>query len=196
MKKIVKTVAGLAVLSSAAAFAQTSSAQTDTNPNGVYLGGNYGYLKVDGDDNFDDDKDVFQGLIGYRLAPFFAVEGSFIDFGSYGNSFAKADTDGYTLGIKGILPITDAIELYAKLGQLWWETDYRVANVRGDTDDEGMYFGGGLAFKLSPNLVLNAEYLVYDADFDVDDAADDIDDADENFKTDFKQASVGIEYRF
>ena len=90
---------------------------------GFYVGGNYGYLNVDGEDDFDDDNDVWQALAGYRVNRYFAVEGSYIDFGHYGGDIARAKTDGYTLGIKGMLPLTESIGVYAKAGQLWWDSD-------------------------------------------------------------------------
>ena len=76
------------------------------------------------------------------------------------------------------------------MGQLWSETDYRALNLSQSVDDESLFVGGGLAFKLSNTVVINATYSVYDASMDFDDIDD------ENFDTDFKQASVGIEYRF
>lgn len=196
MKKTITVFAGIAALTSlSAASVQAQSLDTPWQDDaGFYVGGNYGYLKVDGADDFDDDNDVIQGLVGYRFNRYFAVEGSVIDFGDYGSSLSNADTDGWTAGIKGILPLTNRFSVYAKAGQLWWESDYNIAGVSGSSDDESLFIGAGLSYNFTKNFLINAEYTVYDADLDASDVADDIDDAD--FDTDLKQASIGVEYRF
>ncbi|MEG3767574.1 porin family protein [Alteromonas sp. 14N.309.X.WAT.G.H12] len=196
MKKSLPIFAGIAALTSltsTAAFSQSLDTPWQDDP-GFYVGGNYGYLKVDGNDDFDDDNDVLQGIVGYRFSRYFAIEGSAIDFGDYGNDLSSADTDGWTAGVKGILPITNKFAVYAKAGQLWWETDYDVAGVSGNYDDESLFIGAGLSYNITENFLVNAEYTVYDADMDADTFSDDIDDAD--FDTDLKQASIGLEYRF
>jgi len=184
--KILTNLAALATLTSFASTAQSNN----INQQGFYIGANYGYLRVEGDDDFDEDKDVLEALAGYRFNQYFALEGSFIDFGDYGNDLAKASTDGYTAAIKGTLPVSDSFSVFVKLGQLWSETDYRALNLSGAADDESLFVGGGLAYKLTSHVAINATYSVYDASMDFDDVDD------ENFGTDFKQASVGIEYRF
>ncbi len=181
--------AALAAMSLLVTVAYADSGNT-YNPQGFYIGANYGYLKVDGDDDFDEDKDVVEGLAGYRFNKFFALEGSYVDFGDYGNSLANASTDGYTAAIKGSLPVTHSFSVFLKVGQLWSETDYRALEFSETVDDQSVFAGGGLAFKISPRLVLNATYNLYDSDMEFDEVDD------QNFETDFKQASVGIEYRF
>lgn len=189
MKQKINTLTKLALLATLATF--TSHAQSaNINKKGFYLGANYGYLKVQGEDDFNEDKDVLEAIAGYRFNQYFAFEGSFIDFGDYGNDLAKASTDGYTAALKGNLPLTDSFSVFVKVGQLWSETNYRALNLSQSGDDESVFAGGGLAFKLTTNLVINATYSVYDADMDFDDVDD------QNFETDFKQASLGIEYRF
>lgn len=191
MKKLTPLlVAALALTTtySAASFAAEQDAKNDS---GLYVGGNYGYLKVDGDDDFDDDNDVWQGLVGYRFNRYIALEGSYIDFGKYGSSVAGAETDGYTAALKLMLPIGDRVELYAKGGQLWYDTDYHLATVNGSDDDTGVFAGAGVGFKVTENFLVNAEYTWYDADIDADAVVNGADTS-----TDFNQASIGVEYRF
>ncbi|MGS2720917.1 porin family protein [Paraglaciecola aestuariivivens] len=183
------TLAALTALSSFSVFGQSNNAN-EYNPNGFYIGANYGYLQVDSDDNFDEDKDVVEGIAGYRFNQFFALEGSYLDFGSYGNNNINLSTEGYTAALKGSLPVTDSFSVFMKLGQLWSETDYQALNFSEQVDDQSVFVGGGLAFKLSSAVILNATYSVYDAGMEFEDIDD------QNFDTDFKQASVGIEYRF
>lgn len=195
MKKTLTALAGIAALSSLSTFgAHAQSNDMTADDSGFYVGGNYGYLRVEGEDDFDDDKDVWQGLLGYKFNEYVALEGSFIDFGDYGTDLAGGNTDGYTAAIKGILPLTDRFSLYAKAGQLWSETEYNLGGISTESDDESLFVGAGLSYAITANFLVNAEYMVYDAELDAEGAVDDIDDT--NFETDLKQASIGVEYRF
>ncbi len=188
MKKILPILAGtMAVV----AFCPAVSAAQSDNTSGLYVGGNYGYLKVDGQDDFDDDNDVMQALVGFRLNQYLAIEGSYIDFGKYGSHLANAETDGYTAALKVTAPIGDRFEIYAKGGQLWYSTDYQLAGLHGDEDDTAVFAGAGVGFKITDNLLINAEYSWYDVDLDANKT---LNGADTN--TDFKQATIGAEYRF
>ncbi|SBS26956.1 Outer membrane protein A precursor [Marinomonas aquimarina] len=189
MKTVMPILASAVALT---AFASAAQAQEwSRQDSGLYVGANYGYLKVNGDDGFDDNNDVWQGLVGYRFNSFLAVEGGYADFGSYGDGIVNADTDGYSAAVKGSLPLTDSIEFFAKAGQLWYDTDYSVAGLTGSSDNEALFAGAGLNFKLSEQLLLNAQYTWYDAELSVDEI-----DQDSDFDTNFNQASVGLEYRF
>lgn len=191
MRNTIVTLAGLISLASFSAYSQADDLKNDVAENGIYVGANYGYLKVDGDDEFDDDNDVLQGLVGYRFNKYLALEGSYIDFGHYGNNLSRAETDGYTAGLKVTLPIADRVELYAKGGQLWYSTDYDVVGLSGNKDDEGVFAGAGVGFKVTDRFLINAEYTWYDAEINLDNVTNGSD-----TETDFKQASIGVEYRF
>lgn len=191
MRNTIVTLAGLISLASFSAYSQADDLKNDVAENGIYVGANYGYLKVDGDDEFDDDNDVLQGLVGYRFNKYLALEGSYIDFGHYGNNLSRAETDGYTAGLKVTLPIADRVELYAKGGQLWYSTDYDVVGLSGNKDDEGVFVGAGVGFKVTDRFLINAEYTWYDAEINLDNVTNGSD-----TETDFKQASIGVEYRF
>ncbi|MCT8987650.1 porin family protein [Shewanella phaeophyticola] len=191
MKNTIITLAGLISLASFSTFSHADDLKRDVAENGVYVGANYGYLKVDGEDDFDDDNDVLQSIVGYRFNNYIALEGSYIDFGSYGNNLSSAETDGYTAGLKVTLPIADRVELYAKGGQLWYSTDYDVVGFSGNKDDEGVFAGAGAAFKVTDRFLINAEYTWYDAEINLDNVSNGSD-----TETDFKQASIGVEYRF
>jgi opacity protein-like surface antigen len=192
MKNNIITLAAIISLVSFSTYSHADNLK-DTNAvkNGVYVGANYGYLKVDGDDEFDDNSDVMQGIIGYRFNQYFALEGGYINFGDYGNNLANAETDGYTAGLKVTFPIVDRVELYAKGGQLWYSTDYEALGFSDTQDDEGVFVGAGIAFKVTNRFLISAEYTWYDTGIDIDDLANGTD-----TETNFKQASLGIEYRF
>ncbi|MCU8104325.1 porin family protein [Shewanella sp. SM101] len=192
MKNPILTLAAIISLASFSAYSHADNmSNSDAAENGIYVGANYGYLKVDGDDDFDDNSDVMQGLVGYKFNKYLALEGSYINFGDYGNGLANAETDGYTAALKVMLPIADRVELYAKGGQLWYSTDYDVVGFSGNDDGEGVFAGAGVAFKVTDRFLINAEYTWYDADINADNVANGA-----NTETDFKQASLGVEYRF
>ncbi len=192
MKNPILTLAAIISLASFSAYSHADNmSNSDAAENGIYVGANYGYLKVDGDDDFDDNSDVMQGLVGYKFNKYLALEGSYINFGDYGNGLANAETDGYTAALKVMLPIADRVELYAKGGQLWYSTDYDVVGFSGNDDGEGVFAGAGVAFKVTDRFLINAEYTWYDADIKVDSVANG-----GKTDTDFNQASIGVEYRF
>ncbi|ABN63262.1 outer membrane beta-barrel protein [Shewanella baltica] len=127
MKNTIFTLAAIISLASVSVYSHAENMKNnDVAENGIYVGANYGYLKVDGKDDFDDNSDVIQGLVGYRFNQYLAVEGGYVNFGDYGNSLSNAETDGYTAALKVSYPIVDRVELYAKGGQLWYSTDYDV----------------------------------------------------------------------
>ena len=192
MKNKILTLAAVISLASLSAYSHADNmSNSDAAENGIYVGANYGYLKVDGDDDFDDNSDVMQGLVGYKFNKYLALEGSYINFGDYGNGLANAETDGYTAALKVMLPIADRVELYAKGGQLWYSTDYDVVGFSGNDDGEGVFAGAGVAFKVTDRFLINAEYTWYDAEINVDNVANG-----GKTDTDFNQASIGVEYRF
>ena len=192
MKNNILTLAAVISLASFSAYSHADNmSNSDAAENGIYVGANYGYLKVDGDDDFDDNSDVMQGLVGYKFNKYLALEGSYINFGDYGNGLANAETDGYTAALKVMLPIADRVELYAKGGQLWYSTDYEVVGFSGNDDGEGVFAGAGVAFKVTDRFLINAEYTWYDADINVNNVANG-----GKTDTDFNQASIGVEYRF
>lgn len=192
MKKSLIAIAGIAAFSSFGTFAQSTGYSLEDS--GVYVGGNYGFLRAEGESEFKDDKDVWQGVLGYQFNDWIAVEGSYINFGDYGSDLVGAETDGFTAALKGILPVTERFSMYAKAGQLWSETDYYIGSDKGDYDDESLFVGAGLSYAITQNFLINAEYTIYDTTLDAEEAVGDFDDTD--FETDLKQASLGVEYRF
>jgi opacity protein-like surface antigen len=162
---------------------------------GLYVGGTYGYLKVKDDDEFEDDNDAYQLILGGDFNSFIGVEGSYIDFGKYGGNVASADTDGFTLALKGTLPITDFFSLHAKGGQLWWDSDYQVLGYNGNADGDELFWGVGAAFSVSSNVDITFDYTRYNVEFSEDEigllATDSIDS-----DVDLDHAAAGIRLKF
>ncbi|MBU2870741.1 porin family protein [Colwellia sp. E2M01] len=170
---------------------QAIANNSEVDTSGLYLGASYGYLRVESDNDFDENKAAYQIFTGYGLNKYLAIEGSFIDFGEYGNDLAKANTDGYTLGLKVGLPVTNNISVYARGGQLWYETDYSVVDVNQSSSDEGLFAGVGASYHLNEDWTVKVDYTVYDSDLDAESV-----NSDTNFSTDLKHTALGFEYRF
>lgn len=163
MKKLI-IMGGLSValLSPSLVLAQGNQA---THHTGIYLGANYGGFKARGGD-FDDDRDLIEGVAGWQISPYLAVEGNYIDFGKYGSRHAKADVDGYGAALVGKLPLTDSFAIYAKGGRFWWDGSVQIMNVRASQDDESWFYGVGALFQISELIGVTAEYKRYDIEYD------------------------------
>ena len=153
-----------------------------------YVGGNYGFLDVN-DNDFDDDSDSYQIRVGTNILPFIGFEIGYNDFGDYGNNLSRFDADGYSLAAVGRLPISESFGLYAKAGQLWWDTKYDVAGFNGDTDGDDFFFGVGAELEMTENLDLVIAYDRYE--IDVDNAVTDLAGNGE-YEADLNFASVGV----
>ena len=69
-----KTIIALSTLTALTSFGLSAQQTPDEiNESGIYVGGNYGYLRVEGEDDFDDDKDVWQGILGYKFNRLFLI---------------------------------------------------------------------------------------------------------------------------
>jgi len=188
MKKLMVTGMALALLSPAFALAQNQGADARS---GIYLGAGYGGYKARGGD-FDDENDLYELVGGWMFTPYIGIEGTYTDFGEYGNSAASAEIDGVGAAVVGQLPLTDSFSIYGKVGQFWWDGDVEVLGVKRSYDDESLYYGVGASFLVTPMLSVNAEYKRYEVEFDAKDfpvspAKDD---------TDLDTLTVGVRFSF
>ena len=108
--------------------------------------------------------DAITGRLGYKLNPNFAVEGE----GSFGISDDDEVDLNHNLGAYavGILPVTDAFDLHARVGYQISEVDTPL----GDADDDGLGYGVGATFNLSPSFGIRADWTRMDGDEGDDDA--------------------------
>ena len=146
------------------------SAAQAAAPIGPYIGGSATQSRFD-TDNFElsdvDDEDTgWKAFVGWRFAPFFAVEGGYTDFGQ---SDAPGDdlSDPFSLDVKGIsafgvgiIPI-GPIELFGKVGGARLKANYAIgADEFKDSSTEFAY-GAGVQFAFG-NVGLRAEYENFD----------------------------------
>lgn len=162
MNKLIVGAFSSFLLGPALALAQSSQ---DLHETGIYLGANYGGYKARGGD-FDDEKDLIEGVAGWQITRYLGVEGNYIDFGKYGNRAAKADVSGYGAAVVGKFPITDNLAIYAKGGHFWWDGSVKVLNVRRSQDDDSWFYGLGAVFQVNQAIGITAEYKRYDIEYD------------------------------
>lgn len=191
MSTIKRSVAALSI---ALLAGGAQAAESDIDHQGLYLGVGYGFVKSKGADEFDDNDDAGRVFIGGQFNQVVSVEGSYIDFGKYGDSVASADIDGYTLAVKAGLPLGEYLTLYALGGNLWWDSDLKALGVSGKTDGQEFFYGAGASLALSHGLDLRLEYTRFNVEFDRDEigifgAGDDLD-------TDLDSVSVALQYTF
>ena len=144
---------GLLALAILAALASTTASAYDDT--GLYIGGNYGWTEATIDDqriisslaargftvetieDFDSDNG-FKAFVGYQFSPRFAVEGGYVDLGSYGYQLTTTppgtltgdiDLRGIYADLVGRMPIGDRLSLFARIGAIYAEADTRFAGT-------------------------------------------------------------------
>jgi OOP family OmpA-OmpF porin len=196
-----KVAAGLIGI---AALAASSAAFGQQEERGFYLGGAYGQAAVKGgcsDLRSDlatigatvtacDDKDSGWKIFGgYRFNRHFAVEATYIDFGSLTATAVRAgatvnasgDATGFGVAAVGILPIHERFSVFGKAGIL--STDLKAtatgpggtfSSTSGETE---LHYGLGAMFNITRNWGIRAEW----------ERAED---------SEVELISIGVQYRF
>lgn len=160
-----------------------------------FIGASYGYVKAHdleindtnvGDDleDFDDDRTTYKGFVGIELTDWLALEAAYVELGDFEDRGFKVDNKGYTgAAIVGI-PFNEHVTLFAKGGQLWWESD-ATGPLGFDESREGEtpFWGVGLEIGFFQPLAIRIEYERFDLDDDNVDGAIDY-------------ASAGVQFGF
>ena len=165
-------------------------AQAD-NERGFYAGAGIGQFNLKIDDiieageeleSLDDDDTAWKAFVGWRFAPFIAVEAAYIDFGSPGDSFEaagssgdfSADIAGFAPYLIGTLPL-GPLELFAKVGYYFYDVDASVdfdideLDFDSSSSEEDLLYGAGIGITLFEHLNARLEYEEIDSDV-LDDA--------------------------
>jgi opacity protein-like surface antigen len=176
---------------SAGALASGSAcAQGAENDRGFYLGGGVGQFNLKLDDvdqtddaieRLDDDDTAWKAFVGYRFAPFLALEVAYVDFGrpsdraeanGSGGDFS-ASLSGFEPSVVGTIPV-GPVELFGKVGYLFYDVDASVDLDNGpgfssSSNEQDFTYGGGVGMTFFQHLNARLEYQRIDSSR-VDDA--------------------------
>ncbi|GGC09116.1 hypothetical protein GCM10011352_39350 [Marinobacterium zhoushanense] len=206
-----QALAILALAATSATFATATSAQ------GVYVFGDLGQSDFDlgSAPGFSvDETDTMYGIgVGYSFNDYFSAELGYVDLGEstistnapisgtvFGSSFSidgkfAIDATGVFFGVRGDLPVSDSIDLFARAGMLHWQSDASFSGtitIDGDTFTSGSgelddgtdpYLGLGASYAFNDNVSVNAQWNRYMLDMLGEDL-------------DIDTLSVGLAYRF
>lgn len=136
---------------------------------GFYIGAGVGDATVE-DTNFDESDSAYKVFGGYNIGfiPLvdFAVEASYVDFGSPSSSAGRVEVTG--LNAYGLAGLSfGPFGIFAKAGAINWDTDSTVGNRSRSESGTDPAYGIGARFALGPFSV-RAEYERYDLDIDLD----------------------------
>lgn len=140
----------------AAALLAFSSLSAIADDRGLYLGG--GVTRVETDEHtLGDEDNSYKAYVGYRFNPYLAVEGAWVDLGSF--SGERADFDGHSLQAAAHfgVPVGDRLRLFASAGVHAWEADEDSA---GDSSDLDLTYGVGVELDVFRNVGVRLEQEV------------------------------------
>ena len=144
-----------------------------------YIGASY----LDTSGEFDTSSGTFSGddsgwkiFAGYFISPNVAAEITYYDLGKFEDSQGltafSANVNAYDLAFRGVYPLGERFEIFAKIGYSLVEVDSTLASLGGsvsvDASDWEFIYGAGVAFKISPQFGLRAEYEGWDTDGELD----------------------------
>jgi OOP family OmpA-OmpF porin len=162
-----------------------------------YIGGGIGRGNLDqtGNDiglpngSIGDSATTYTLRLGYRLTPYFAVEGAYYDLGEYDFSGSignvgvagTAKAKAFALNAVGILPLSEAFDLYGRIG--YGEAELKanasaLGFVANNSDRQsGAFYGVGARWNATRNWGIFAEWMKAD-------------------KIEVDSYIVGVDYRF
>lgn len=186
-----KILTSAVVCASAMVTPVHAQAPTNHNNTGLYIGGNYGLFKSRGDD-FEDENDYWEALLGFRFNSFLGLEANYANFGEFGGDLASAEVDGWGVAVVGFIPVSESFNIYAKAGQFFSTVDVEVAGFQDDFDDEQIFYGLGVSFAVAEPLDIAVEYNRYKVEVDDSDWPIELNNSD----TDIDTLKVGLRFTF
>lgn len=150
-------------------------AQDPQDSRGFYFGGGITQTRFD-EDNFsladvDDEDNSWKAIAGYRVAPPFAIEANYVDFGEAraaslvpGIPESRAEAKAIAAYAVGMVPMP-WFDLYAKAGAARIDAELTDAanSITRDDDTTEFAYGGGAQARFG-NFALRAEYEKFDTD--------------------------------
>jgi OOP family OmpA-OmpF porin len=151
---------------------------------GLYLGGAYGQTKLNACGDVRDVFAMFGGTVsscddkdsgwkvfgGYRINRNFAIEATYIDWGSISGSgrlvgipvTLGGDATSFGVAAVGILPLNESFSLFGKAGMLSTEVNATISGGgvvgNGNESDTELHIAVGGLFNLTGNWAIRAEW--------------------------------------
>ncbi|WP_157829079.1 porin family protein [Colwellia sp. 75C3] len=140
----------------------------------TYLGETQSETETETDSSPSEKSTSFGVRFGYQFNNYIAVELGHHQYGEWNendvdedgaNSSAKIESSSISAGIKGILPLSDDLSLFARAGLAKW--DFKATSTAGEfepmkKDDNDIYYGIGAEYNVNESVSLGVEYSVLD----------------------------------
>ena len=115
----------------------------------------YGY-------NCDGSDTGFRIHAGKRLHPNLGVEVAYHDLGKLTDrgtrNTSSAESTGINASLLGIIPVSEQIWFYGKVGYMWWDADYSQSNGTNSSESgSDMTYGAGLTLEFNQQYDLRFE---------------------------------------
>lgn len=206
MKKIALVLSGLLISSTAVAgsgfYGELSVGQAKSQPSSTstfsyeynFFGDTDSGTESESYTSSAESSTSFGARLGYKFNDYIAAEAGYHQYGEatdnytdeWGDSISdKVKTSSTSIGLKGILPLSDQFSLFARAGYAKWDLDIKStdSSLPGDVfsmkeDGNNAYFGFGLDFNISESVSLGLEYSMLNMEFAIDDSYTE---SDENF---------------
>lgn len=148
-------------------------ATTSAMAEGFYGGAGIGLTQIEEEEDgvsFDDSPFGWRILAGYDFNENFAVEGSYVNSGEAEDTLFGEDIEvemtAFTFSVVGLLPVSDAMSLFGKLGYYSGEQEITVDGFTLDEDEDGFAAGAGVRFNTSDNFAIRGEFDWFDTELD------------------------------
>jgi len=148
-----------------AAFFVFSSCNALADDRGLYLGGGLTRVEVD-EHQISDDDNAYKAFVGYRLNPYLALEGAWVDLGQFDGK--NGNFEGHSLQATAHfgVPVGQRVRLFASAGVHAWDADEDIA---GESNDMDLTYGLGVEVDVLRNLGVRLEQEVLKVgDIDLD----------------------------
>ena len=140
---------------------------------GFYAGAGVGITQVEDSDqgiSFKDNPFGWRLLAGFDFNENFAIEGSYINSGEAEDDIqgenVKAELSAFVVSVVGLIPVSETVRLFGKLGYYSGETEVTAFGITLDEDADGATAGAGVRFDMNNNFVIRGDLDWYDSDLD------------------------------
>jgi len=127
-------------------------------------------LEADAGARFDVDDRGYKAFLGYRFIRYVGVELSYIDFGTFEDTVdsigIEASAKAPAVWVVGLLPVHQRLDLFAKLGYNFWNTDLTITEggvpTSGSENGSDLCYGVGLGVQFTKMFGMRLEWEAFD----------------------------------